>query len=166
MRLSSESSQVSDMNSEKRHKEGDDQLGQVANLLRQYICDAMLQSETMQEVLPYFAEMSGSDSVTFDDYRRWVARLRNHEFADELVVAITAKKLRIPIVVVPSNADWVLQTHPDISLHHQLRVESANPIYLGTCDCYTHFCCLVSLRCVALHGLGLVICQQRVQRKR
>ena len=122
------------MDQANRPPNGADQLGDVANQLRQYICDAMLDRETMREVLPYFAEMSGAQTVSLQQYQRWVSRLRNHEFADELVLAITAKKLRIPIIVVPKESAWVLQTHPDLTLHGLLGVEANHPIYLGNDD--------------------------------
>ena len=86
----------------------------------------------MREFLPYFAEMSGAQTVSLQQYQRWVSRLRNHEFADELVLAITAKELRIPIIVVPKESAWVLQTHPDPALHGLLGVEANRPMYLGS----------------------------------
>ena len=70
------------MDQANRPPNGADQLGDVANQLRQYICDAMLDRETIREVLPYFAEMSGAQTVSLQQYQRWVSRLRNHEFAD------------------------------------------------------------------------------------
>ena len=122
------------MDQTNRPPNGADELGKVANQLRQYICDAMLDRETIREVLPYFDEMSGAQTVSLRQYQRWVSRLRNHEFADEWVLAITAKKLRIPIIVVPKESAWVLQTHPDPTLHGLLSVEANHPIYLGNDD--------------------------------
>ena len=40
-------------------------------------------------------------SRTLADYRRWVARIAEHEYADELVVAAVAKEMQVKIVVVP-----------------------------------------------------------------
>ena len=85
----------------------------------------------IQELLPYFAEMSGSHRVTYTHYQKWVTRLRTYEFADELVLAVTARKLRMLISVIPKDASWLVRTHPDVSLHGELGIDETEPLYLG-----------------------------------
>ena len=85
----------------------------------------------MKQVLPYFAEMSGGYLKDLNQYYHWVEKLRKVEFADELVVAVTAQKLNVPIVVVPENPDWVIQTHPDPSTGAHPEVDFSNSVYLG-----------------------------------
>ncbi len=53
------------------------------------------------------------------------------EFADELVVAVTAQKLGVPIVVIPAVPEWKIQTHPHPDLHAHLSIDSNDAIYLG-----------------------------------
>jgi hypothetical protein len=114
-----------------RPDNGLDRLGDIANQLRQYMCNVLLEREMIQELLPYFAEMSGSQSVTYNHYQKWVKRLRTYEFADELVLAVTARKLRMLISVIPKEASWLVRTHPDVSLHGGLGIDETEPLYLG-----------------------------------
>ena len=106
-------------------------MGEAADQLRQYICNALLERNTMREILPYFAELSGSTTVSLRHYKSWVAKLRYSEFADELVVAVTAQKLGVPIVVIPAVPEWKIQTHPHPDLHAHLAINSNDAIYLG-----------------------------------
>jgi hypothetical protein len=85
----------------------------------------------IQELLPYFAEMTGSQQVTWIHYQKWISRLRKYEFADELVLAVTAKKLRMLISVIPKEASWLVRSHPDVSLYGELGIDEAEPLYLG-----------------------------------
>ena len=114
-----------------RPNNGRDRLGDIANQLRQYMCGVLLEKEMIQELLPYFAEMSDSQSVAYSHYQRWVKRLRTYEFADELVLAVTARKLRVLISVIPKDASWIVRTHPDVSLHGELGIDETEPLYLG-----------------------------------
>ena len=126
-----ECSKVNHFKTSHRPDQGLDTLGHIANQLRQYICDVLLEREMIQELLPYFADMSGSITVTYNHYIKWVDKLRTYEFADELVLAVTARKLLMLISVIPKDASWLVRTHPDVSLHGTLGIDEADPLYLG-----------------------------------
>ena len=127
-----------------RPDNGGDSLGGIANQLRQYMCGVLLEKEMIQELLPYFAEMSGSPAVTYAHYRQWVDRLRKYEYADELVLAVTARKLRMFISVIPKDASWLVRTHPDVSLHGELGIDETEPLYLGRLPDHNYFVCYSS----------------------
>ena len=83
-----------------------DPLRLLSQLLRHYFAkseDCVLR-RFRDELLwfPAFAALTPlAGSRTLADYRRWVARIAEHEYADELVVAAVAKEMQLQIVVVP-----------------------------------------------------------------
>ena len=73
-------------------------------------------------------------SRTLADYRRWVARIAEHEYADELVVAAVAKEMQVKIVVVPytpraAEDMWALSQY-----ERDNSDSDARTIYLGNDD--------------------------------
>ena len=92
----------------------------------------MYQPDMVQELLPQFAFTCGKNSTGCDDYKKRLSQLSKTDFADELVLAATAVKLRIAIVVVPPYQDRILRTHPDPSRHAALGVDDKDVIYLGS----------------------------------
>jgi hypothetical protein len=114
------------------------------------MCDVLLEREMIQELLPYFAEMSGSQSVTYNHFQRWV----NNECADELVLAVTARKLRMLISVIPKDASWLVRTHPDVSFHGDLGIDEKS---YSTAVCQSRFHSPSHLRAIYVYSLGIVI---------
>jgi hypothetical protein len=93
------------------------------------MCDVLLEREMIQELLPYFAEMSGSQSVT-------------------------ARKLRMLISVIPKDASWLVRTHPDVSFHGDLGIDEKN---YSTAVCQSRFHSPSHLRAIYVYSLGIVI---------
>ena len=130
----SSSTQERYLHSEER-QEGDE-LGKLANDLRQAICDVMDEPRTVAEMLPFFAQQAESEKVTYAQFESWKKALRKSEYADELVLALTAKELGLCIAVVPKMSDWVIRWHPP---REGLSVQDS-VIYLGNDD--LHYVCL------------------------
>ena len=62
----------------------------------------MCQPDNELRWFPAFAALTvRADARTIVDYRRWVSRVGQHGYADELIVAAAACELRLQIVVVP-----------------------------------------------------------------
>ena len=83
-----------------------DPLGVLSQLLRHYFAkgnDCVLRR--FDDELVWFPALAAltplAASRTLADYRRWVARVAEHEYADELVVAAVAKEMHVRIIVVP-----------------------------------------------------------------
>ena len=117
-------------------KEGD-ALGEIANELRLAVCDAMEKPEVIVELLPFFAKHASNEKVTYEHFKRWRMSLRTQEYADELVLALTAKELGVQIVVVPKEKDWKIQRYPRENAdeqHRRVSDRESNTIYLGNDD--------------------------------
>ena len=129
-------------NSTKEHRhhseerrEGDE-LGILADDLREAICDVMDEERTAADMLPFFAKHAESEKVTYAHFERWRKSLRRYEYADELVVALVAKELDLCIAVVPKASDWAICWHPP---REKVSVQDS-VIYLGNDD--MHYVCL------------------------
>ena len=116
-------------------REGDE-LGILANDLREAICDVMDEERTAADMLPFFAKHAESEKVTYAHFQGWRKSLRRFEYADELVVALAAKELDLCIAVVPKASDWAICWHPP---REKVSVQDS-VIYLGNDD--MHYVCL------------------------
>ena len=81
-------------------------VGQLALLLRQYMCNGpdeiLLREDVLRMIFPAFAALdSQSDRRQLQHYKAWVKKLASKEYADELVVLATAQSLQVEIVCVP-----------------------------------------------------------------
>ena len=114
-----------------------DPLGLLAQLLRHYFVktdDCVLRRSRDEQLwFPAFAALTpAARSRILTDYRRWVARIAESEYADELVVAAVAKEVQVRIVVAPytprtAGDAWALsQDERDLS--------DERIIYLGNDD--------------------------------
>lgn len=130
-----------------------DELGILANDLRQAICNAMDEQRTTAEMLPFFAKHAVSEKVSFADFTAWKKGLRRDQYADELVLALTAKELGLRIAVIPSCNEWLIRWHP--------RDEGAgmneSVIYLGNDD--RHYVCL-KVEPIVDRSLGSVVSEK------
>ena len=98
-------------------------LGLLAERLRCYMCAGatavMLRPAVQARLFPAFAAIdTTSDSRQLQDYKRWVARLADKEFADELVVLAVVLEFKIRIVTIPftptdSASQWKICTYGD-----------------------------------------------------
>jgi hypothetical protein len=96
-------------------------LGLFAEKLRSYMCAhdtaVLLRPDMQARLFPAFAAIDPScESRQVCDYTRWVKRLADREFADELVVLATVLELKVRIVVIPytpsdSARDWQISTY-------------------------------------------------------
>ena len=99
----------------------DSPVGQVASLLRRYMCEGpdavLLRRKVLRMIFPAFAALdSQSDRRQLHHYKAWVKKLASKEYADELVVLATAQTLQVEIVCVPytpesANAPWAISTY-------------------------------------------------------
>ena len=114
-----------------------DPLGLLAQLLRHYFAkgeDCVLRRR--RDGMPWFPAFASltplAHATTLADYRRWVGRIAESEYADEIVVAAVAKEMQVQIVVVPytphsAGGMWAIpQYERDIS--------DERTIYLGNND--------------------------------
>ena len=115
-------------------------LGELAEGLRAYFCQGpgavLLQPNVMARLFPSFACLSAiGPPRTLLHYKAWVHKVGVNEFADELILAVVARELKIRIVVVPwtpsnSVALWSISSYPDAEpSQHDLPI-----IYMGNND--------------------------------
>ena len=85
---------------------------------------------------PAFAALTAdSRARTVADDHRWVQRVGEREFADELIVAAVAQELRIKIILIPytpaaAGRPWVISEYKPMDLE----VPAGRTIYLGNND--------------------------------
>jgi hypothetical protein len=108
-----------------RHPKGMDALGKLAHRLRMLVCSEegfMRQSAQLRIWAPAFAGLQAVGVhrrvASFDDYKAWLLRVSDHEFADELVLAATAQCIRAFIITVPytppsAQIPWRICSHPE-----------------------------------------------------
>jgi hypothetical protein len=98
----------------------DSELGKFAEQLRHHMClgdeAAMLQSRVMDKVYPAFASLdTQGPRRTMALYKKWVAKLANCEFADELVVFAVACEIGVRITCIPftrpGQPDWSISRY-------------------------------------------------------
>ena len=154
-----------------------DALGQLAFSLRQHFCgrvgmenlDGPPQSVTgevcvmrrpamLRRFFPAFALLGLSSNLgarPMDAYKTWVRRVRDHEFADELIVAAAAIELGIRLVCIPYTPATAASAW-SISQYQPRHAETAEHrvIYLGNND--VHYVWLAqSVRDVPFHPPAL-----------
>jgi hypothetical protein len=107
-----------------RHPRGMDCIGMLAHRLRTLVCSErgyMRRSDQLRVWAPAFAGLQAvavSGSVaSFGDYKRWLQRVSEHEFADELVLAATAQFIRVAVTTIPytpptAKDPWRISSHP------------------------------------------------------
>ena len=118
-------------------RSGSDALGLLAQSLRHYFAktdDCVLRRSRDEQLwFPAFAALTPTArSRTLTDYRRWVTRIGQSEYADELVVAAVAKEMQVRIVVVPytprtAGDPWALS-------QYERDLSDERTIYLGNDD--------------------------------
>ena len=111
----------------------------------------MLSPSSMRTWAPAFASMQrlgrhGAAS-SLADYKRWLVRVSEREFADELVLAATAELLRVCSVTIPftppsSSVPWAISEHPCADRRHELNFSDQQQILLGNDD--IHYVCLMA----------------------
>ena len=114
-----------------------DPLGLLAQLLRHYFAqgESCVLRRNRDELVwfPAFAALTPlARSITLTDYRRWVTKIAENEYADELVVAAVAKEMQVRIVVVPytprtAGDAWALS-------QYERDLSDERTIYLGKDD--------------------------------
>ena len=78
---------------------------------------ALLRPDMQARLFPAFAALDcASDSRQVHDYKHWVRRLADEEFADELVLVAVVLELKIRIVTIPytpsdSAHQWRISTY-------------------------------------------------------
>ncbi len=101
----------------------DSHVGKLAVQLRHHMClgddAAMLQPRVRDKIYQAFAALGARGPCrTLALYKRWVAKLATHEFADKLVVLATACELRVRITCVPytrpGQADWRISRYAPV----------------------------------------------------
>ena len=106
----------------------------------------LLQPEVAARIFLAFAALtSHGPARTLAQYKTWVHKVGENEFADELILAVVARELQIRIVVVPwtpSNSDsvWAISSYPE-----QSQGDPDMPvIYLGNNDVHYVWLALVT----------------------
>ena len=99
----------------------DSPLGLFAERLRRYMCTGaaavLLRPDVQARLFPAFAAIDcRSESRQLQDYKRWVTRLADKEFADELVVLAVVLEFKIRIIAIPftpsdSANQWRITTY-------------------------------------------------------
>ena len=123
---------------------GIDVVGLLANRLRQLFCapgtGRLHQPTEMQKWLPAFAALTPCPrGATLQDYKSWLARVAQNEFADEIIMAAVAQHLRLWIVVVPytpstAPREWTITEYPDSTTRGLLGIDGRRKVYLGNND--------------------------------
>ena len=115
-----------------RREPRQDALGSMADFLRGYACNAMMEDGGVQRWMPWFAHLSGAANAprgggaSIAHYRNHVRALRSREFADHLNLIQLAEMFEVEIVVIPmtplgSNVPWAItKTNPTSSQHRIL----------------------------------------------
>ena len=123
-----------------------DKLGMVSDGLRQFMCGLngyMQTNEAMTCYVPPFVawhavHCNSGKPATLADYKYWIAKVATIEFADELILAATAKQLRVCITTVPhtppNNPPWIIAQHPVQDLWQAEEVTEDHEIVLGNDD--------------------------------
>lgn len=94
----------------------------------------MLKPENLHLWSPAFAYLqdNADRGATLTDYKRWVSRVAKNEFADELVLAATAKCLDLDVVVLTytpagSDSQWVpWRSQVEVANAEQMRILLGN----------------------------------------
>ena len=81
-----------------RRRTGQDPIGQLADILRQHISALMCTNEEMRRWYPAYATLTSGPASTPTDYRSWLQRVAEGEFADELLLGCLARTLRLPFL--------------------------------------------------------------------
>ena len=114
-------------------------VGKLAKALRHHFCNGdsavLLRNDVQRKIFQAFACIAGGTAATESDYTRWVLRLAQSEFADELVVVAVALEFSIRIVVIPytpqqATRNWAIPTYgpPGVPL------DGTRTMYLGNND--------------------------------
>ena len=119
-----------------------DPVGDLADRFRQYFCgnDGLLFSrEGLRKWAPAYAALTPGSSASIQDYKRWVARVAKHEFADEIILAAVAQHVRVWIVVIPFTpptvqTEWRIVDHPDEDLRNAFSIAGGQRLVLGNND--------------------------------
>ena len=107
--------------------------------LRMHMCDGsdavLHQLGIRDKIYQAFAALGGQGRArTLQSYERWVAKLAQDEFADELVVLATSMELSVRIVCVPytplGSAPWQISQYPP----EGRGIASNITVYLGNDD--------------------------------
>ena len=96
-------------------------LGRLAEKLRTYMCAGpgavLLRRDMLEKLFPAFAAIAaGSVRRELHHYKRWVQRLADREFADELVILAVTLELKVRIVCIPYTRpeaanEWAISTY-------------------------------------------------------
>ena len=91
-------------------------------------------------LFPAFAALAPRrDGATVEDYRAWLIRVSQHEFADELVASCVARHLCVRIIIVPytpplAAARWCIAEYPSAEMRAALGIHDSTRLVLGNND--------------------------------
>jgi len=92
------------------HRKAFDAVGVVADRLRPHFCASggVLPGQAYSTWAAAFAALTRgvSGAATPEHYKRWLCRVAESEFADELIVSAVAQHMQLHIVVVPAQEHW------------------------------------------------------------
>jgi hypothetical protein len=122
---------------------GDDALGELAHRLRMLIAGTrgyMTQHEALWSPSFVALQCAGCvyENTDLNTYQAWLERVSVREFADELVLAATARCLRLCIRTVPytppGQDQWAIIEHPCFSVRDELGYDPTRVVLLGNND--------------------------------
>jgi len=136
---------IADLQKQARPRLGDDVVGRTANKLRQFFCGAegcMRVQPLSQEYAEAFCAgqaFADKEVTHIDSYYRWLGRVADCEFADQLILSALAAKLRVRIANVPrtpgkrqpEDAQWSISEYPDEETLSQSDIPRDRRIVLG-----------------------------------
>ena len=121
-----------------------DRLGIAADDLRQFFCGPngyMFRVDVMATYAQIFAACDavyGANAATLEGYKAWIHKVATGEFADEIILAACAQRLKICITTVPhkptGSAPWPIAQHPIQENWQQHGITEENEIALGNND--------------------------------
>ena len=99
----------------------------------------LLSRDELRIWAPAYAALTPSSSASISDYKRWVARVGEHEFADEIVLAAVAQHVRVWVVVIPftpptAPTQWQIVDHPGEAFRDEFGIAEPRRMVLGNKD--------------------------------
>ena len=85
------------------------------------------------------AALTPNSEASIPDYKRWIARVGEHEFADEIILAAVAQHVRVWVVVIPftppsAPTQWQIVDHPGEHFRNEVGIAEPRRLVLGNND--------------------------------
>ena len=123
-------------------RSGQDPVGELADRFRQYFCGidgVLLSRDELRTWAPAYAALTPNSAASIPDYKRWVARVGEHEFVDEIILAAVAQHVGIWVVVIPFTPPsaptlWQIVDHPGETFRDAFSIAEPQRLVLGNND--------------------------------